>query len=272
MRSKDFTAPLTIHAVPTRVLQIAGYRTFLREAGVGPPLLLLPSMLVLSRSYRPIIRELANSFHVLCPEFPGIGHGQTIEQPWSFEEYADFLVSFLDSMNLDRASIIGHSNSGPLAIIFAAEHPQRVSQLILADSIGADQLFSLPRVFVGRAIDAALEFTLSIAGFHHILYNLFAHPRNFFNQVGLSAETDIIAPARRVTSPTLIAWGARDNTMPLRCGVLLHQTIAGSDVKISPTGSHDWLITNPVEFAAALCEWSAHKTEAPHVHAGLRTP
>jgi pimeloyl-ACP methyl ester carboxylesterase len=229
---------------------------FLREAGGGEPLVLLPSMLVLSRSYRPIIGELGRWFHVMCPEFPGVGHGEQLEQPWTFEEYGDFLLSFFDAMKIEQAIVVGHSNSGPLGIIFAAEHPQRVSQLILADSIGADQLFSLPRVFLGRAIDAALEFRLTVTGFHHVLYNLFAHPRNFFSQVSLSAETDIIAPARRVTAPTLIAWGARDNTMPLRCGVLLHQTIAGSKIHVAPTGSHDWLITNATEFAAAVREFS----------------
>src|SRR5438477_10133301 len=75
-------------AIRTRYLKIAGYRTFMREAGARTPLVLLPSMLVLSRSYRPIIGELARSFRVICPEFPGVGHGSEVGPPWSFEEYA----------------------------------------------------------------------------------------------------------------------------------------------------------------------------------------
>src|SRR5438045_9035831 len=100
-------------AIRAAYLKIAGYRTFVREAGAGTPLVLLPSMLVLSRSYRPTIGELAGSFRVICPEFPGVGHGSEVEQPWSFEEYADFLLSFLDALVLDQAARVGHASSGP---------------------------------------------------------------------------------------------------------------------------------------------------------------
>jgi pimeloyl-ACP methyl ester carboxylesterase len=233
-------------------IQIAGRRAFYREAGSGPPVVILASMLVLARSYLPTIASLSARYRVICLEPPGCGHASKLEQPWSFEEYADFLLSFIDALQLDRPHIIGHSNSGPVAILLAAEHPHRISSITLTDSIGADHTFSLLRVMVGRAIDAILELKLTLRGLPHIFYNVFAHPMNFWSQVGLSAKTNILPAARRVTTPTLIACGRRDNTMPLRCAGLFRQAIAGSTEYTSPTGSHDWLITNPAEFEAAF--------------------
>jgi pimeloyl-ACP methyl ester carboxylesterase len=107
-------------------------------------------------------------------------------------------------------------------------------------------------VLLGRALDGILEPGLSLTGWHHLVYNALAHTRNFFGQIRASIVRDLRAYAPRVTVPTLVAWGARDHTIPPHSAEVLRALLANPRAYTSPTGSHDWIITNPAEFAAAV--------------------
>src|SRR5262249_58323350 len=67
------------------------------------------------------------------------GHGLTGAWPrddYTVEAYADFLEVLVDTLNLDRFVLIGHSLGGAVAWTFAATRPDRVSQLVLVDAAG----------------------------------------------------------------------------------------------------------------------------------------
>jgi pimeloyl-ACP methyl ester carboxylesterase len=233
---------------------IEGQRASVIESGSGPPLVLLSSMLVLTRSYDRAVRELGRRFRVYRPVFPGCDHGVRLTRPWTFREYAAWTGRLLDQLQVGRVPVIGHSNSGPVGIYLALDRPELISHLILTDTIGADVSQSLVRVFAGRAIDAVLEYRLTLSAFHHIVYNAIFHTRNFFQEVLYSARTDVVGVAAELRVPTLLMWGRRDHTMPLRCAELLRGSIPCSRLHISPGGSHDWMITHAEEFAQALAD------------------
>jgi pimeloyl-ACP methyl ester carboxylesterase len=241
------------------LLDVAGHRACVREAGSGPDVLLLPSMLVRIQSYGLLIELLARRFRVVAVEMPGCGRASRLERPWSFDDYARWLPAFLDRMGLERLPVIGHSNSGAVALLFAALHPKRVSHLVLADTVGADVSGSLWRVLVGRAVDALIEYSLSLRAWHHPASILLRHTRNCLRQVMLATRPyDVLAP--RVAAPTLLAWGRRDHTMPLRCALRLRELIPDAELYVSAGGSHDWLITHASEFAAAFADFLARRS------------
>ena len=67
------------------------------------------------------------------------GHGLTGAWPrdeYTIEAYADFIEVLVDTLNLDRFVLVGHSMGGAVAWTFAATRPDRVSQLILVDAAG----------------------------------------------------------------------------------------------------------------------------------------
>ena len=110
----------------------------------------------------------------------------------------------------------------------------------------------LKGVLIGRAIDACLEPRLTVFGWHHVIGNSLVHFKDFFGQVWKSIHEDLRANANHVRAPTLIAWGARDHTFPLRCAEALREAMPNASVYVSQRGSHDWLIDRAPEFAAAL--------------------
>jgi pimeloyl-ACP methyl ester carboxylesterase len=250
----DQVTSLPAVAVRARDVDIDGERGYVTEmGGRGPTIVLLPSMLVLGRSYARLTRILCRRFRVTVVEMPGCGHGSVLSEPWSFERYAQWLAKLLEQTpGLDRPTVIGHSNSGPVALIVAATKPEVIGKLVIVDGVGAERSNSLLRVLAGRAFDALLELRLTFWGFHHILFNTLRHWRNFWNQVWLAVRYDVTGYASRVKAPTLVAWGRRDHTVPVRGRDALARVVPGAATYTSATGSHDWLITNAEECAEAL--------------------
>lgn len=209
-------------------------------------------MLVLDKSYEWLISVLATRFRVHVLQLPGSGHASRLPRAWSFDSYASWLTEFMPQLDAERPILVGHSNSGAAALLAAARRPDLFSRLILTDTVGLTPAPSLPRIIAGRAIDAALEWRLTLWGFHHILCNALRHTRNFIGQVRQSASPPLLDAARSLRIPTLLAWGRHDHTMPLRHAQRALAAFPDATLYISPTGSHDWLITHPHEFTRAV--------------------
>ena len=234
-------------------VEIGGVRGRFTVSGAGEPLVLLATTLVRARPYAPVIRRLASRFRVFAVDLPGCGGAQRLPRVWTFEEYANWVGGALAMLSLDGVTLLGHSNSAGIALVAGATLPAgRVKRLVLVDSVGADPNPSFFRVLLGRALDGLLEPGLSLTGWHHLVYNAAAHTRNFFGQIKASIKRDLRPYAPRVHVPTLLAWGARDHTTPPRGVEVLRALLPDSRTHISPTGSHDWIITHPDEFAAAV--------------------
>jgi pimeloyl-ACP methyl ester carboxylesterase len=213
-------------------------------------IVILASQLVLAKSYRPTAAALARrGFRVRVVEMPGCGGGGRLRERWGMREYGNWVCAMLDELREDAPIVIGHSNSGAAAIVAARGCPQRFAALVLADSIGALPAKSLPHVLLGRALDGLIEWKLSLRALHHPIYNMLFHTRSLFRQINLAARTDVREIASQVHVATLIAWGARDHTMPPQCAARLKQAMPVSTLYVSESGSHDWIVDRAEEFA-----------------------
>ena len=234
------------------------------DVGAGEPVVILASTLVMAESYVWTIDCLAPHFRVITVEMPGSGRATRPPRAWGFADYGDWVAGFVAALRLDRPTVVGHSNSGGAAILAAAAHRRSVGRLVLADTVGGDTSPSLVRVLVGRAIDACLEPRLTVFGWHHVIYNSLVYTKDFFGQVWKSVYEDLRPQAARVAAPTLLAWGARDHTFPVRCADALHGVMPHAQKYVSPKGSHDWLIDRAPEFAEVLRDFVA-RTPLPPV-------
>jgi pimeloyl-ACP methyl ester carboxylesterase len=249
--------PPTLPAWAEQVLLVGGRRTRIFQFGHGPPLLLLPSAFLRASSYRPTIERLAAHFRVIAAEMPGSGASQRLERAWGFAEAADWAAALLDALDLRRAVVLGHSDTGGVAAVMAVRHPDRLDALVLADSVGARPGAGWATLLLGRTLDAAIEEPrLNLPLGPHLVANLLRHPRNWlYHAFHLAADTEPLEVAPRITAPTLIAWGRRDHTFPPACAERFQAAIPGSRIAWSE-GSHDWLITRPAEFADAVADFT----------------
>ena len=84
--------------------------------------------------WRHVARPLSNARRVLSADLRGFGHASSLPTARSLDEHADDLARTLDEHHVDRASLVGSSMGGYIALAFAERHPSRVAQLVLCDS------------------------------------------------------------------------------------------------------------------------------------------
>lgn len=229
------------------------------ECGVGPVIILFASMLILERSYRNLASTLAaEGFRVIVVEGPGSGRSSPVALPWTFEDYAAWFVTFLETLNERPRLAIGHSSSGAPLLLAAAQRPDCFDALILCDSVGARHPRSVVHTLFSRLCDACMEGRLSIALTPHVLHNALCHTRNFLNQIWLAARSDLTRGGTRLAPPVLLAWGRRDLTMPLGCAARLKLAFHTRGIVVSATGSHDWILTHHEAFARLVLGYLRH--------------
>ena len=255
-------ARLRAPRVQVKRVEVEGHTAHCHVAGEGPDLILLASPLVRARTYRPLLWRLARDFRVTVVELPGSGRASKLKRPWTVPEYAAWTADLLPRLALTQPWLMGHSDSGAVALLVAAWCPRRVRGLVLADTVGARRKRSVPRVVTARLVDGLLEPGLDVRAWWHMLSNVLRHTRSFFHRVRESSRVDVLTFASWVSVPTLVAWGRHDHTMPPECARRLADRLPHARLLVGP-GSHDALVTRPRTYARAVLDFTRGFSAAP---------
>ena len=119
-----------------QVIDIAGIATRCRTVGSGPDVLVLHGWGASIEAVQPIVAGLSATCTVHAPDLPGFGRSGRPPRPWGVEDYSDWTRALIDTLGLERPSIIGHSHGGRTAIFLAAHHPELIDKLVLVDAAG----------------------------------------------------------------------------------------------------------------------------------------
>ena len=101
------------------------------EKGYGAPLILLHGNGESSGYFVNQIDRFANEYRVIAVDTRGHGASPRGNKPFTLETFADDLKNLLDSLNIEKANILGFSDGGNIAVIFALKYPERVASLVL---------------------------------------------------------------------------------------------------------------------------------------------
>jgi pimeloyl-ACP methyl ester carboxylesterase/DNA-binding winged helix-turn-helix (wHTH) protein len=193
----------------------------------------------------------------------------------SLETRADDLLAVLDAAGVQRASLLGSSEGGSLAAVFAATHPDRVDRLLLHDTwvTGPD----FPRA--GRSdLDLVLErwgtgriyrylapgLAAGPEGLERVarLERQSATPRTARHLLELIARVDIAGILGAITVPTLVLHCAEDPVVPLTHAEALAAGIPGARLQVLDGRDHHLCSGDTGELLAAV-EAFVTGTEAP---------
>jgi pimeloyl-ACP methyl ester carboxylesterase len=108
-------------------------RLFYRKMGTGPVVVLLHGFPEDGTLWKHIWDQLAASFTVIIPDFPGSGDS-ALENNTTIAQLAECVNAILEHENIDKAVIVGHSMGGYVALAFAAQYPDKVVGLSLVHS------------------------------------------------------------------------------------------------------------------------------------------
>jgi len=274
-----------IDAFEARELDLHGHRAVYRIAGSGPAVLLIHGMINSSRHWRSVALSLADSHTVIAPDLIGHGDSATPRGDYSIGAHAASIRDLLAAIGIDRATVVGHSLGGGIAMQFFYQFPQRTERLILVSSggLGDDvspllrgaalpgasallRLAARPRLVDGlerggrRLRDRGHDSGVYLQAVARALRPLKdAGSRTAFLQT-LRAVID--ARGQRVSAldrlylvgdmPMLIVWGERDHTIPLRHGREAHEAIPGSRFETLPEAAHFPHLDDPEGLSAVL--------------------
>ena len=123
-------------------------RHFYIEKGQGEPLILLHGNGENVDYFAGQIDVFARDYHVYALDTRGHGKTPRGTAPFTIRQFADDLLAFMDAHGIDKAHILGFSDGGNIAMVFAMKYPERVDKLILdganLDAKGVKRSIQIP--------------------------------------------------------------------------------------------------------------------------------
>jgi pimeloyl-ACP methyl ester carboxylesterase len=218
--------------------------------GSGRPLLLLHGWGVSSELFAPILHGLEPGHTLIVPDLPGFGATPEPDTPWSVHDYAAWCIALLDRLGIEQCDLVGHSNGGRIGIVIAAEHPGRVTRLVLAGSAGIR-----PRRTLGAAV--RVRTYKALRGLERSSALPKALRRNAGQRADQRGSADYRAASGtmrgtlvrivnedlrellpRVDIPALLIWGEHDTETPLDDGKLMERLIPDAGLVVFEGAGH----------------------------------
>src|SRR5437773_1344986 len=123
-------------ALTAHELALHGHRVTYRTAGRGPVLLLLHGITNSSQTWEHVAPLLTERFTLIAPDLLGHGESATPRGDYSLGAHATGVRDLLTALGHERATVIGHSLGGGIAMQFAYQFPERCERLVLVSSGG----------------------------------------------------------------------------------------------------------------------------------------
>lgn len=245
-----------------KTTQVSAHCYCYAEAGTGRPLLLLHGLGGSLYDWRKVMEPLAKSHRVIAVDMLGSGESDMPQEAdYSLGAEAARIEKFMDALKIDRATVVGNSFGGGVAMKLAARTPARIEKLVLVDSVCYADVIP----FLLKVMNAPGSKTVA-----KILpldrFNAFGVRNMFHRASAISKEEienyrlEISPPARRISLflmmralvdenwwafrdefrqiriPTLMIWGKYDRVIPIRFGRKLDGDISGSRFVELPAG------------------------------------
>jgi pimeloyl-ACP methyl ester carboxylesterase len=252
-----------------QVRTVAGHDVQVRRGGAGKPLVYLHGELGLPGWVRTL-ELLGESFDVIAPSLPGFGTSARPDWIMTIDDLTNWLVSFVEDLDLTEAPVVvGSSLGGWLATHAAAVNRDLFDKVVLVNPCGVkpregeiwDYYFEPTNVGYERAVidHDAPEYVKYYTGWgpeqmeqaesdREMAVRLTWKPYMF----GLTTEQR----AKAIRTPTLVVVGEQDEIVPNDCGRILHEAIASSEFT-AIRGGHLVEIENPDGLAEVIGKFAS---------------
>jgi pimeloyl-ACP methyl ester carboxylesterase len=125
--------------VSYKTVIVDGIKIFYREAGdkSKPAILLLGGFPSSSVTFRNLIEDLKNDYHLIAPDYPGFGNSDapsTADYDYSFAQLATTVERFIGQIGLKTFSLYAFDYGGPIGFRIAARRPELIESLIVQNA------------------------------------------------------------------------------------------------------------------------------------------
>ncbi|HEY2204508.1 MAG TPA: alpha/beta hydrolase [Pseudonocardia sp.] len=287
--------PVPVRGPDLRFRTVHGYRRAFRVAGSGPPLVLVHGIGDSSETWESVMPALAQRHLVIAPDLLGHGQSDKPRADYSVAAYANGVRDLLGVLGVPRATLVGHSLGGGVAMQFAYQFPERTERLVLVGSGGGGpevsvmlRLLSLPGaqalLHLLRMPTARWQVSMVAAVMRGLGTALGQDAPDLLRVVdALPDATARAAFTRSLRSvvdwrgqvitmldrcyltqgmPTLLVWGSRDAVVPVEHGHRAHGAMPGSRLEIFDGAGHFPFHSDPGRFVATVEKFLAETRPA----------
>lgn len=269
-------------------LTLHGHRMAYRTAGSGPVLVLIHGITSDSSTWRRVMPYLAREFTVIAPDLPGHGHSAKPKGDYSLGANASFVRDLLLALGHSRATIVGHSLGGGVAMQLCYQFPDRCERLVLVDSGGLGREVSL---LLRAATLPGSELVLPLLAASRLL-DAGRMAGSVLGRLGLRAGTDAMEIARghatladgesrsafvqtlrsvvepggqRVNAsnrlylaermPLMFLWGEHDSLIPVAHAHAAHKSVPSSRLEVFADSGHFPQLDEPERFLDVVLDF-----------------
>ncbi len=218
----------------------------------------------------PLMPMLAQRFSCVAVDLPGYGKSPALPERATIVAYADLLAKLIEEISPGPVVLVGHSMGGMIGLTLALRHPELVERIVMLCPTLSGRLSTAINVFIfpitllerfglGSLIVSVVENVVvgitdrlmrpvSFAERTGITENQYKRIRADARRPGQGRvraecframrEGDLSGKLNDIEVPTLVLWGAEDNTVPLRDAGLLADEWPAADLRIIPKAGH----------------------------------
>lgn len=258
-----------VEPLPIKTVLVHGQRLVYLDVGTGPPVILIHGFGGSMWQWEHQQQGLSHQFRTVTLDLPGSGLSDKPDIAYQPDQMMDFLVGFMDALEVPHATLVGNSMGAGLVIGMALTHPTRVDTLVLIDGLPPDILTNVTAPSFRRALESQAPWWL--VSFGNWLFGWLVtdsvlkeviHDHSLLTPAVLERsnrnrrrpgiikplmamkktlpmwETEFAPRIKDIAHPTMIIWGEHDQVFPAVVGAALHQSIRGSTFVTIPQAGH----------------------------------
>jgi pimeloyl-ACP methyl ester carboxylesterase len=252
------------YATPhTQFLVMEGQRVHYQDSGPShaPVIVLLHGFGSSLQTWSTWVDSLNKTYRVISLDLPGFG----LTGPNSTHAYTDaddvqFVENFVNQLQIDQFTLVGHSMGGKIAWNVAATHPSKVQQLILIAPDGYSKpqelgmkpyalpawsklmQYCLPRFLVKKSLEPAFydadAMTEDLLTRYHDFLRAPGVRQAIIDRANQTINTDPVERLKKITAPTLLLWGAADQMIPSDNAQQYARVLTNSSTVVLPEQGH----------------------------------
>lgn len=236
------------------------------DAGEGDIVLLLHGWGSNITLFEGIVKTLTPAHRVIALDMPGFGKTSEPSEPWSVDDYVDFLIKFIDSLQLKEFSVLVHSFGGRVLFKMNAREniPYVIHKAVLIDSAGI-----MPKKTRKQKMSLRLYKTARAVMSTKILHFLYPDAVEDMRKKRGSADYNNATPIMRATlvkvvnedlepfiskihCPTLLIWGDADTATPIADARKMEELIKDAGLVVCEGAGHYSFLEQPAKVHGAL--------------------
>ena len=245
-------------------INIDGLNIKYTDEGSGQPVLLLHGWNSSYTVYNGIINLLKSRYRVVALNFPGCDGSDTMESPWTLDDYCTFVLKFMAALDIKDPIMFGHSHGGRVTLKMAAEGMVNPPKIVLLDSAGLIPKKSLKQKFRAKSFKV-IKWFLTLPVIRNFSEGLLDKARAYYGSADYNAapevlrktlvslvNTDLRDIIGNITAPTLLIWGENDTATPLSDAKIIESKIKDSGLCVIKGTGHYSFCERPFEAQAII--------------------